>query len=464
MVYDAKRNVTELLCGLGAAPKLATQEFFAKRKGGIPAKGIEAAAVPGMVDGVLTALDRYGTITFAEAVTPTLALLDQHQKPWHEDLARTIRRMIDAEKQAPHDRKRGLRLVADEFYRGAIARELADWCSANGGLIRFTDLATHVTRIEDPLSVDYRGYTVYKCGVWNQGPYLLQTLRLLEGFDLKAMGHNRPDTVHVMTEAMKLALADRDAFYADPLFVDVPTEQLLSKKYAELRRPLIDMKKASQVRQPGDPRNWKPLLENPPLEVGTDSAPQDTTTCVVADKFGNVVAATPSGFNGVVAGKTGITLGTRLQSFNIWKGHPNCIEPGKRPRITLTPGIVFKAGKPVLAISVAGGDLQDQTALQVIVNCLEFDMQPKDAVTAPRFATNHHLGSFRQTPPQLGSLVLNAEFSKATFADLAARGHKISVPTKNGALAAPCVITIDPQTGQLRAAGDPRAKRHAAAY
>jgi gamma-glutamyltranspeptidase/glutathione hydrolase len=417
-----------------------------------------------MVDGCLTALDRYGTVTFAEAVAPTLDLLDRHEKPWHADLAVTIRRMVEAEQKSPSDRKRGLRLVADYFYRGPIAKELSVWCAANGGLIRYTDLATHTTRIEEPASADYRGYTVYKAGFWNQGPYLLQTLQLLEGFDLKKMGHNQPDTVHVMTEAMKLALADRDVYYADPLFVDVPAQQLLSRKYADLRRPLIDMKKASQVRQPGDPRGMKVLLENPPLEAGPGGPSKDTTTCVVCDKFGNVVAATPSGFNGVVAGKTGITLGTRLQSFNIWEGHPNCIEPGQRPRITLTPGIVFKDGKPVLAVSVAGGDLQDQTALQVIVNHLEFGLDAKEAVTSPRFATEHHLGSFRQAPPKLGNLVLYPEFPKATFDDLTARGHKITTPAKKGSLAAPSVIIIDQKTGGFRAAGDPKAKRHAAAY
>ncbi|MBI2805073.1 MAG: gamma-glutamyltransferase [Planctomycetes bacterium] len=462
MVYDAKRNVVELICGLGVAPKLATREFFTKRKDGIPEKGVESAAVPGMVDGALTALDRFGTITFAQAVQPTLDLLDQPKAPWHANLARTIRRMIDAEKQSPHDRKRGLRLVADEFYRGQTAREIDAWSRANNGLLRYTDLATHVTRIEDPLAVDYRGYTVYKCGEWNQGPYLLQTLRLLEGYDLKKMGHNQPDTIHVITEAMKLALADRDVYYADPLFVDVPTEALLSKKYADLRRPLIDMKSASLVRRPGDPRLMTALLKNPPREGGAGSPDMDTTTCVAADKFGNVVAATPSGFNGVVAGKTGIQLGTRLVSLNIWPGHPNCIEPGKRPRITLTPGIVFKAGKPVMAISIAGGDLQDQTGLQVMLNVLDFGMTPAEAVTAPRFATNHHLGSFRQKAPELGSLIVYPEFSNDTIADLARRGHKITATKKH--LAEPSVIVIDRRTGLLRAAGDPRAKRHAGAY
>jgi gamma-glutamyltranspeptidase/glutathione hydrolase len=461
MVYDAKRNVVEMICGLGTAPKLATREYFEKRKG-IPPKGIESAAIPALLDGCLTTLDRFGTITFAQAVEPTLALLDRHEKTWHANLATTIRRLIDAEKQAGGDRKRGLRHVADYFYRGPMAREMSAWCEANGGLIRYTDLATHVTRVEDPLSVDYRGHTVYKCGVWNQGPYLLQTLRLLEPFDLKKMGHNRADTVHAMVEAMKLGLADRDVYYADPLFVDVPAQALLSKEYADLRRPLIDMKKASQVRQPGDPLAMKALLETPPTEATGVGEDLDTTSCVVADKWGNVVAATPSGFNGVIIGKTGIQLGTRLVSLNTWKGHPNCIEPGKRPRITLTPGLVIKDGKPFMALSAAGGDVQDQTLLQVMLNVIDFGMTPAEAVTAPRFATKHHLGSFNQAAPVLGSLLLYPEFASTTVKDLAARGHKITMSQKH--FAEPSVIVIDQKTGTLNTAGDPHAKRHAAAY
>ncbi len=461
MFYDAKRNAVELLCGLGTAPRLATREYFEKK--GIPKKGIESAAVPGLVDACITALDRFGTISFADAAAPTLAILDRHEKPWHADLAKTIRYMIVAEVLAD-DRKTGLRRASDVFYRGHVAKSIADWCSANGGLIRYTDLATHVTRNEEPIAVPYRDHFVYKCGVWNQGPYLLQTLLMLEKFDLKKMGHNQPDTIHVMAEAMKLALADRDAYYADPLFVDVPIELMLSRRYTALRWPLIDMKKASLVRQPGDPRGMKPILENPPHEQFGKGDNKDTTTCVVADKWGNVVAATPSGFNGVIAGKTGVQLGTRLVSLNTWKGHPNCIEPGKRPRITLTPGIVIKDGKPLMAISVAGGDLQDQTALQVMLNVLDFGMTPAEAVSAPRFATNHHLGSFNQMPPVLGSLVLYPEFPKTTFEDLAARGHKITTPVKNRHLAEPSIIVIDPKTGVLSTAGDPRGKRHAAAY
>jgi gamma-glutamyltranspeptidase/glutathione hydrolase len=461
LVYDARRGVVEVLCGLGTAPRLATREHFAK-KGGIPGRGVEPAAVPAVLDACLTALDRYGTRTFAEVAAPTLRLLDRQEREWHADLARTLRRLLDAETAAPADRRRGLRLVADYFYRGPIARELDAWSRANGGLLRYTDLATHVTRVEEPAAVDYRGYTVYKCGAWNQGPYLLQTLRLLEGFDIKALGHNRPDTIHITLEAMKLALADRDVYYADPLFVSVPLAELLSRKYADVRRPLIDRQQASLVQRPGDPLAGKALLEPAEARRGLGGPANDTTTCVVADAQGNVVAATPSGFSGVRAGRTGIWLGTRLQSFNTWEGHPNCIEPGKRPRITLTPTLVLKEGKPVLAVSVAGGDGQDQVTLQVLLNCLDFGLSPAEAVTAPRFGTNHHLGSFRQAPPELGSLLIYADVGEDTIKDLQSRGHKVTV--RRPPLWHPCALAIDPKTGEIQAAGDPRARRHAAAY
>ena len=190
LVYDAKRGVVEVVCGQGAAPRLATREYFAA-KGGIPGRGIEPAAVPGALDACLTVLDRYGTRTFAEAVAPALRLLDRGERPWHADLAHTVRRLVDAEKQSPTDRRRGLRLVADYFYRGPIAREIDAWSRANGGLIRYTDLATHVTRVEEPVSAEYRGHTVYKCGVWTQGPYLLEALQLLDGFDLNRSATTR---------------------------------------------------------------------------------------------------------------------------------------------------------------------------------------------------------------------------------------------------------------------------------
>jgi gamma-glutamyltranspeptidase/glutathione hydrolase len=461
LVFDARRRAAEVLCGQGAAPRLATRDHFEK-KGGIPGSGIEAAAVPGALDACLTLLDRHGTRTFAQAVAPTLALLERGKRPWHPQLARTIRRLVEAEQAAQGDRSRGLRLVADCFYRGPVAREIDAWSRASGGLLRYSDLATHTTRIEDPVTIRYRGYTVCKCGPWTQGPSLLQTLALLEGFDLKAMGHNRADTIHTTTEALKLALADRDVYYADPLFEDVPLQELLSPEYTALRRPLIDAGRASLVQRPGDPRGGKALLEDGPARRGLGGPANDTTTCLAADGQGNVVAATPSGWSGSLAGQTGVWLGSRLQSFNTWEGHPNCIAPGKRPRITLTPTLVLKDGAPVLAVSVAGGDDQDQASVQMLLDVIDFGLTPGQAVTAPRFRTGHFLGSFRQARPDLGSLRLNPEVGPETIAELQRRGHRVT--TARGSVATPSVLTIDRKTGMIDGAGDPRTGRHAAGY
>lgn len=468
IVFDAKRNVVEVISGMGTAPKLATLAHFAEN--GIPKNGIETAAVPAAPGAIITLLDRYGTRTFEQAAQPMLRILDRHGQEWHADLAVNIRRMIAAEKSpsvisgpttAAEDRSRGLRLAADCFYRGSIARDIDTWSSANGGLIRYADLATYTTRIEEPVSIDYRGYTVCKCGPWTQGPFLLQSLRLLEGIDVKSLGQGSPDYVHQVTEAMKLALADRDIYYADPLFADVPLAQLLSKSYTELRRPLIDPQSASLIFRPGDPRGNKAELTAAEIPAGKARGANDTTTCLTADRFGNVVAATPSGWGGVMAGKTGVQLGSRLISLNTKEGSPNCIEPGKRPRITLTPTLVLKDHKPSLAISVAGGDLQDQVTLQVLLNSLEFGQAPDKAVTAPRFSTAHHIGSFNQPPPSLGSLSIYEEVGEKTIASLAALGHKVSA-TK-GAIGAPVAIRLDIM-GNKEVAGDPKAGRRVGAY
>ncbi len=477
LVYDARQHGVTVIAGQGAAPRLATRDEFVKR-GGIPLKGILAAAVPAALDACLTLLDRFGSMTFGQVVAPTRELLKHPPRPqaWHADLARTIATLVEAEAQAHPagssttngDRSRGLRLVADAFYRGPIARRIDAWSRANGGLIRYVDLATHTTRVEEPVAIAYRGLTVFKCGAWTQGPYLLEALQILKDIDLKTMGHNRPDAIHTIVETLKLTMADRDTYYADPLFADVPLAPLLSPEYAVLRRGLIDPTAASLERRPGDPHSVKALLDpaaDPARRhvAAPVAAAHDTTTCVVADRFGNVVAATPSGWTGVVAGDTGVWLGSRLQSFNLWDDHPHVIEPGKRPRITLSPTLVLRDGRPVLAVSVAGGDNQDQMTLQLLVNHVDFGLDPARSVTAPRFMTDHFISSFGQKPPVLGQLRINPEIGPETLDALKARGHKLK--TSSGALsAAPCVISLDPNTGQLRAAGDPRAGRHAMAY
>ncbi len=469
LVFDARRKAVTVIAGQGAAPRLATLEHF-KGAGGIPAKGIEPAAVPAALDACLTLLDRFGTMTFTQVIAPTQAILRRPAQPedWHADFARMLGTLVDAEAHAHRgssalpsgDRKRGLRLVADAFYRGPIARRIDAWSSAHGGLIRYADLADHTTRVEEPIAVDYHGFTVYKCGPWTQGPYLLEALQILKDVDLKAMGHNSPDAAHMIVEAMKLALADRDTFYADPLFADVPLAALFSPGYAAARRALIDSAHASLERRPGDPRGGKAILE-PAADPARRHIPlppstaHDTTTCVVADRFGNVVAATPSGWSGVVAGDTGVWLGSRLQSFNVWSDHPNVIQPGKRPRITLSPTLVLRDNKPVLAISVAGGDNQDQMTLQLLLNHFEFGLDPAASVLAPRFMTDHLINSFRQKPPALGKLRINPEIGTETLDALKARGHLLSV-SPGPLAAAPSVIAIEPNTGKIRAAGDPR--------
>jgi len=461
LYYDAATGTVEVLCGQGAAPRLATQEYFSK-KGGIPRKGVEPAAVPGLLDALLTLLSRRGTKTFAEVAQPTLDILDAGQKPWHKDLAVTFRRLIEAEKTSPRDRQRGLRLVADYFYRGPLAREIDAWMRTHDGLIRYSDLATHTTRIEEPLAIDYRGYTVYKCGFWSQGPCFLQMLRILEGYDLKSMGYNRPDTVHLMVETMKLCLADRDVWYADPFFADVPARQLLSPQYAKMRRSVIDMSKASHQQQPGDPWKMRPLWENPVLRYGKESPNRDTSTCLTVDRWGNAVAATPSGFDGVVVGKTGVMLGTRLRSFNAWAGHVNCIEPGKRPRITLSPGMVFKDDKLFLSLSCAGADHQEQNLIQYFVAVVDFGLHPKDVASGPRFGTYQFMNSFGQAPPKMGSVVVSADIGDAVINALRDRGAKVT--TRATPWASPAMIRIDPQTGLIEAAGEGRSRRAAGAY
>ena len=460
IVYDAKRGVVEVLCGQGAAPALATREYFESR-GNTADEGPEAWAIPGVLDACLTALDRYGTMRFADVTVPMLQILDRGEEDWHLRFAKTIRRLVQAEKGV-RDRKKGLRLVADYFYRGPIAREIDQWSRENGGLMRYSDLARHVTRIEEPITLNYRGYTICKCGPWSQGPVLLQALQLLEGFNLKKMGHNQADTIHVTVESIKLAWADRDVYYGDPLFVDVPLDKLLDPGYAKIRRELIDMKHASLIQRPGDPMAMKSLLSDFKAPFGKGGIEYDTTNCVVADRWGNVVATTPSGAAGGEVGLTGIMMGNRLECFNIWKGHPNCIEPGKRPRTTLTPTLVLKDGKAVAAANVAGGDLQDQSTLQLLINHIDFGMKPKECVGPPRFHTGHYVGSFNQPKPRLGSLTVQEDVGEDVIEELKARGHKVRVT--DGPSSHDVILTVDPESGLIRAAGDPKTERHAAAF
>ena len=467
LIYDAKKGEVKALSGLGRAP-LSEEAIAWFYEHGIPSRGsMKAAPVPGAIDLCVTALRLYGTKSFGEVALPMLALLDKGEQDWHRPLAATLRRLVDAEIEASGTREDKLTAVRDLFYRGEIADELERWYIAEGAFLRKKDLAAHVTLVEDPVHVEYRGHTVYKCGPWTQGPVLCQSLRLLEGFDLKGMGRLSSDYVHVVTEALKLAFADRDEYYGDPLFVDVPLEALLSDEYNRLRRPLISLRAASVTRRPGGPRELLAAKPQPTAPVDTRIPVQDTTTCVVADRWGNVVAATPSAnLLSNRPGALGVAQGNRIRSLNTTPGHPNRVEPGKRPRITLTPTLITRGGKAVAAISVAGGDLQDQTTLNVLLNHIEFGMRPVEAVTAPRFSTSHRQNSFDPNPDRAaafgrpGSLRLTRGIDPAVEETLAKRGHKVD--WTNGPMAHPVMLFID-EDGTIYAAGDPQARRHAAA-
>ena len=469
IIYDAGKNEVKVRSGLGAAPldPKAIQWYY---KNGIPDNGsMKSAPVPGAVDLVVTALKLYGTVSFKQAVQPTLELLDAEGEPWHADLAVTLRKLVAREAETAGSRREKLTAVRDRFYKGDIADDLEAWYIKSGAFLRKSDLENHRTRVEDPVSVTYRGYTIFKCGPWTQGPYLCQTLKLLEGFKLRKMGHLSASYIHTVVESLKLALADRDEYYGDPRFTSVPLTSLFSDEYTGLRRTLIDPENASILIRPGDPYGPGPLkTEAEPVESNSDIPVQDTTTCVVADRWGNVVAATPSAnLVGNKPGPSGVTQGNRVRSLNTTPGHPNRVQPGKRPRITLTPTLVLKEGKPVLAISVAGGDLQDQTSLNMILNHVEFGMLPEQAVTAPRFNTFHHQDSFDPNPDRAatvtgpGKMRVNKTVSDEVLRELEKRGHKVS--TTGGAIAHPVMIYIDHGNKMIHAAGDPKAGRHAAA-
>ena len=489
------------ISGLGVAPAKATVEFYEHRKPEdweegraippIPGVGIRAAITPGMVDGLLLALARYGTMSFAQVAAPAIERADGFPIPeifsqylsMYErnlkffptsmkfyfpngtlpkpgemvhmpDLARTLREMAAAETQARGDRAAKIQAVHDYFYKGPIAKKIADFSQSNGGLIAYQDLADFKAEVDQPRTTTYRGYTVHKPGFWTQGPVMLEALNILEGYDLKSMGHNSPEYLHTLIEAVKLAFADRDRYYGDPKFSKIPEEILLSKKYAAERRKLIDPDHASLESRPGK------LGTSAPMTQGNGSGDPHDTTCVdVVDKFGNGVSVTPSGawLPSVIAGDTGIPLSVRMDSFVLTAGHANQLAPGKRPRVTLSPTIVTKDGQLYIAISTPGGDNQDQALLQVLLNILDFGMTPQQAVEAPRFQSDHFYASFDYHEFTPGRVSLEGRIPLATVKKLDSMGHKIQLADEWGNTSAPVVILV--KDGVLNGAADPRRGR-----
>jgi gamma-glutamyltranspeptidase/glutathione hydrolase len=388
------------------------------------------------------------------------------------DLARTMRSMVAAEKTALNagkSRVDAIDAVRDYFYRGEIARKIGEFCRENNGLLRYEDMAAFRLKVEDPVSTTYRSYKVYKPGFWSQGPALIEALNIVEGYDLRSLGYNSAEYIHRLVEALKLAYADRDTYYGDPKFADVPAEKLLSKEYAAERRKLIT-EKASMEFRPGH------IGDHPPqhpsqvdlVRVRIDDAlmARDTTCVDAMDSEGMVFSATPSGawMPSVIAGDTGIPLTQRAQSFLLVPGHPNELEGGKRPRITLSPTLVTtKDGKPFLALSTPGGDNQDQALLQLLLNVVEFGMDAEEAVEAPRFQTRHLVSSFDNHAMNPGDLRVDDRLPDSVVEDLKARGHRIRIRPRWASGSAPVMIRMLPN-GVLEAGADPYAYRVARAW
>jgi len=482
LIYVADERRVVSINGNMTAPARATIELYrAKGLKLVPGEGLLAAGVPAAFDALATALQRFGTMTLAAVVEPALRLCEDGM-PMHpglsghgetpEDLSGLIgmasiianqhkfrerwptsaavylpggevpkpgeiiknpalanfyRRLLDAE-SAAHNRGREAAIDAarDRFYRGDIAREIVAWSDAHGGVLEARDLANFTTRLEDAVAVDYRGITVHKCQTWSQGPVFLQQLRLLEGYDLRAMGHNSADYVHTLVEAAKLAFADREAYYGDPEFTRVPLDGLLAPRYADLRRGLIDPAHASRDMRPGDPVAMRALLD-PPGAAPRSWGP-GTIHVTAADGRGNMVACTASGGwipSSPVVESLGFPLGTRLQTFYLDEHHANALKPGKRPRTTLTPSLATRRGEPFLSFGTPGGDQQDQWTLQFFLNLIEFGMDLQEAIEAPRFSTAHFPSSFHPHGARPGVLRIENRVAEATRAALAARGHEV---------------------------------------
>ena len=507
LVYDAKSKKVYSINAEGTAPQLATIDWYKKNKDGkIPTNDtLLSGTVPGVVDAWYILLSRWGTKTFAEVLAPAIEIAERgvpmgrslnsaammkypssaavyrppDGKAWNDgevyknpDLARTLRRLVEAEKSATGGREAGLKAARDRFYKGDIAREMAKFSEENGGLFRYEDFAGYTAKVEDPVSTTYRGYTVYKNASSSQGPAELFALNILEGYDLKKMGHNSADYIHTSVEAMKLAMADRDTYLGDTDFIQIPYPGLLSKEYAAARRKLIDPAKGSLEFRPGDVApfmpSWQP--DTRPRDVnlrGNADHEGDTSYIAVVDRDRNMITFTPSlhsafGTKIVIAG-LGFIFNCRGDYYSLVPGHANALEPGKRPRSTLQGTLVMKDGKPWMATGSPGGDDQCMRTIQTLINMVDFGMNMQQAIEAPRWATRSFPASPFPHTMYPGDLSLEGRIPEAVRTELEHRGHKVTMkgPWSMNDSAG---IVVDFATGTVSAAADPRTAALALAW
>ena len=505
LIFSARQKRAYAINGQGYAPKAATIGWF--RSQGIeiiPGDGFLPATVPGAFGSWTTALEKFGRLRLKDVLEPTIELTEEgfpvypglhgsltnlkekFENEWpssaqaylpngrapevgeflaNPDWAETFKGTVDAEIRNSHlGREAGIAAARDYFYKGPVGEKMVAFQretkvrdasgQCNAGLLAEADFHEYTTKVESPVTFNYRGYDVHKCNTWCQGPVFLQQLALLEGYDLGAFEHNSADYIHTVVEASKLAFADREQYYGDPDFVDVPLDRLLSKAYAAERRDLIDAQRASLELRPGDAPASTPTHAEADPNVYTG----DTTHVDAVDHEGNLFAATPSGgwipSSPVVEG-LGFPLGTRGQMFYLDPSHANALVPRKRPRTTLTPSLATKDGEPFMAFGTPGGDSQDQWTLQFFLNVIDFGMNLQEAIDAPNFHTNHFPNSFYPHNARPGSLTLEARIPESVRDALSERGHEITVGGEwaHGKVLA---ITFDPASGLIAAGASPR--------
>lgn len=505
LIYHAKTGRTVAINGQGTAPRAATIDWFRDQNISlIPGDGLLAATVPSQVSNWILALEEFGTLSLGQVLAPAIDLARngfalyhglrrcimanerRYREEWpgsaavclpgrripewgdrfcNPEWADTFEALARAEAEAAgKGRSAALEAARSYFYRGPVAERIAEFCrgesfpdatgGSHSGLLAYEDLAGFRSQVEAPVTVSYRGLDVHKCGPWSQGPVFLQQLTLLEDYDLAGLGHNTPEYLHTVVECAKLAFADREFYYGDPAFVDVPLERLLSKGYADERRPLVDPARASMALRPGDvgPRPLKLILGD------ERSYNHDTTHLDAIDAEGNMMAATPSGGwiqSSPILPGLGFPLGTRAQMFSLDPGHPNALQPGKRPRTTLTPSLVTREGKPWMVFGTPGGDQQDQWTLQFFLNVVDFGMSVQEALDAPTFHTQHFPSSFYPRAQHPGLVVVEGRIPEPVRERLRSLGHQVEATGdwSNGRVLA---IRTDPERGLIFGGASPR--------
>jgi Gamma-glutamyltransferase len=506
LIYNPHTGKVIGVNALGAAPTGATPEFFKSKGYEYPPEfGPLAAVTPGTPGGIMVMLAEYGKLSLAEVLAPAIEMADGYPieaqladtiekykdelRKWPEskrtflvhegqkraapvageifrqpDLAATLRKLVETESQAlkaGKNRKQAIMAAYDRFYKGDIAKEFARGSQEVGGLHTAEDLANWRVYLEEPVSTNYKGVEVYKLTHWVQGPVMLQTLNILENFDLKSMGYNSARYIHTVYQAMNLAFADRDFYYGDSRFPpEEPIRGLLSKDYARVRSKLISEDSNNPDARPGDPYpfqgttnpfkdtldKWHTVKQRPDKPKPAEWSPTalaefdrtfraGTTSVEAADKEGWVVSVTPSGgwVPAVIAGKTGIGMSQRMQSFVLDPAENpfNVVAPGKRPRATLTPSLALKDGKPMLAFAVQGGDTQDQNLLQFFLNVVEFGMTVQEAAEAANITSYQMRDSFGAHESFPGRLTLTNSVPEWVRTELTRKGYKLEFTQVN---------------------------------